>query len=178
MNGYGRREILLVEWSYGSLYLEYMNEKYCQLPPTHACVLMTLIMHYHCPNMLSFCLHPSSFTNHFYKGKGKAALECLLAEPVTQMTRFSMPQEPGFGIMPLSSTLSQLIHYPLCRLALTNTTNNPSEMCPLKLTYFCLFLYHRSYTFLHGPLVPPNGFPQVVMTGAQTCYPQMGEPAL
>ena len=31
------------------------------------------------------------------------------------------------------------VTYPLCGSAITNTTNNPSEMCPLKLTDFCLF---------------------------------------
>ena len=34
------------------------------------------------------------------------------------------------------------VTYPLCGLALTNTTYNLFEMCPLKLTYFCLFLYN------------------------------------
>ena len=50
------------------------------------------------------------------------------------------------------------VTYPLCGLALTNTTDNPSEMCPLKLTYFCWFLYHWSYTILQGPLIPPMAF--------------------
>ena len=45
--------------------------------------------------------------------------------------------------------------YPLCDLALTNTTDNTSEMCPLKLTDFCLFLYLWSYTILQGLLIPP-----------------------
>ena len=31
---------------------------------------------------------------------------------------------------------------PLRGLAVTNTTDNLSELCPLKLTDFCLFLYH------------------------------------
>ena len=34
------------------------------------------------------------------------------------------------------------VAYPVCGLALTNTTDNPSEMSPLKLTDFCLILYH------------------------------------
>ena len=33
------------------------------------------------------------------------------------------------------------VTYPLCGSALTDTTDNPPEMCPLKLTDFCLFLY-------------------------------------
>ena len=40
------------------------------------------------------------------KGKGKVPPGCLLAEPITQVTRFSMPLEPSFGTVPLSSTLS------------------------------------------------------------------------
>ena len=55
-----------------------------------------------------------------------------------------------------------LVMYPLCGLGLTNTTDNPSEMCRLKLTdYCCLCLCHQSYTILHGPLIPPNGFCKV-----------------
>ena len=69
---------------------------------------------------------------------------------------FPCPSEPGFGIMPLSSALSQL--HILCGSALTDTTDNPSEMCPLKLTDFCLFLYHWSYTILQEPFIPPMAF--------------------
>ena len=50
------------------------------------------------------------------------------------------------------------VTYPLCGSALTDTTDNPSEVCPLKLTDFCLFLYHRSYTILQGPFIPPMAF--------------------
>ena len=57
------------------------------------------------------------------------------------------------------------VTYFLRGLALTNTTDNESEMCPLKLTYFCLFLYHQSYTILLVPLIP-RWLSQVVMTGA------------
>ena len=49
------------------------------------------------------------------------------------------------------------VTYPFCGSALTVTTNNPSEMCPLKFTDFCLFLYHQSYAILQGPLIP-RGF--------------------
>ena len=31
-------------------------------------------------------------------------------------------------------------------------------MGPLKLTDFCLFLHHRSYTISRGPLIPPTAF--------------------
>ena len=40
--------------------------------------------------------------------------------------------------------LEFIVTYPLCGSALADTTDNPSEMCPLKLTNFCLFLYHQS----------------------------------
>ena len=50
------------------------------------------------------------------------------------------------------------VTYPLCGLALTYTTDILSEMCPLKLPDFFLFLYHRSYTILQGPLIPPMAF--------------------
>ena len=63
------------------------------------------------------------------------------------------------------------VTYPLCGSALTYTTDNPSEMCPLKLTDF----YHtQSYK---GCLFP-QWLSQVVTAGARTGYPQMGEPAL
>ena len=65
----------------------------------------------------------------------------------------------------------------LCGPAVTNTTDNLSEMCTLKLSEFCLFLYHQSYTILQGPLIPPMAFTSC-HDGAQTDYPQMGEPAL
>ena len=50
------------------------------------------------------------------------------------------------------------VTYPLCGSALTNATENLSEMRPLKLTDVCLFLYHQSYTILRGPLIPPMAF--------------------
>ena len=50
------------------------------------------------------------------------------------------------------------VEYPLCSSALTNTTDNMSEMCSLKLTNFCLFLCHQSYTILQGPLIPTTAF--------------------
>ena len=50
--------------------------------------------------------------------------------------------------------------YLLCGKALTDTTDNQSEMCPLKLTDFCLFLYHRSYTILQGCLLYTSPSPR------------------
>ena len=42
------------------------------------------------------------------KGKGEVPPGCLLTKPVTSVTSFSIPLEPCFGTMPLSSALSQL----------------------------------------------------------------------
>ena len=50
------------------------------------------------------------------------------------------------------------VAYPLYGLALTNTADYQSEMCPLKVTDFCLFLYHWLYTILHGLLIPQMAF--------------------
>ena len=50
------------------------------------------------------------------------------------------------------------VTYPLCGSALTDTADNPSKMCSLKLIDFCPFLYHGSYTMLQGPLIPPMAF--------------------
>ena len=50
------------------------------------------------------------------------------------------------------------VTYPLGGSALTDTTDNPSEMCQLKVTDFCLFLHHQSYTILQGPFIPPMAF--------------------
>ena len=69
------------------------------------------------------------------------------------------------------------VTYPLCGPALTDTMDNPSEMCPLKLTDFCLFCTIDHTQSYKGRLFP-QWLSQVVTTGAQTGYPQMGEPAL
>ena len=67
--------------------------------------------------------------------------------------------------------------YPLCDLALTDSTDNQSEMCPQKLKDFCLFLYHQSYTILQGPHIPPMAFTSCHDWGWNR-LPQDGEPAL
>ena len=67
--------------------------------------------------------------------------------------------------MPLGAKLSHiaaelrtlLVTYPLCGSALIDTTENLSEMCPLELTDFCLFLYHQSYNNLTRSVYSPNG---------------------
>ena len=90
------------------------------------------------------------------KGKDKAPPGCLLAESVTQVTRFSMPL--GARLWHYAAELRTLsVTYPLCGSALTDTTDNPL-MCPLKLTDFCLFVYHPSYKILQGLLIPPMAF--------------------
>ena len=69
------------------------------------------------------------------------------------------------------------VTYPFGGSAITNTTDNLSEKYRLKLTEFCLFLYHRSYTILQGPLIPPMTFTSCHDRGSNL-LPQMGEPAL
>ena len=69
------------------------------------------------------------------------------------------------------------VTYPLCGLALTDTTDNPYEMCPLKLKTFACFCTIGQTQSYKGSLFP-QWLSQVVMSGARTGYPQMGEPAL
>ena len=63
------------------------------------------------------------------------------------------------------------VTYPLCGSTLTNTTDNQPEMCPLKLTDFCLFLYHWSYTIFQGPLIPPHDFHKLSWQGSNLLPP-------
>ena len=89
--------------------------------------------------------------------KGKVTPGCLLAERVTQVTRFSMP--PKARLWRHATELRTLsVAYPLCGSALTNTKDNPSEKWPLKLTDFCLLLYHQLYSILQWLLIPPMAF--------------------
>ena len=85
---------------------------------------------------------------------------------------------PGVKLWHFAAELLILsVTYPLCAFALNNTMDNLSEVCALKLTYFvcfCTIDYTQSY---RGQLFP-QWLSQVVMTGAQTCCPWMGEPAL
>ena len=93
------------------------------------------------------------YYRHFSsKEKGKRPPGCLLAESVPSLTRFSVLLEPSIGTMPLSSTLSGLAH--ISDILSVVFTDNMSEMYPLKLTDFCLFLYHGSYTILQWLLIP------------------------
>ena len=55
--------------------------------------------------------------------------------------------------------------YLLGSSTLTDITENPSEMRPLKLTDFCLFSYHQSYKILQGPHILPNGFHKLSWPG-------------
>ena len=84
---------------------------------------------------------------------------------------------PGAKLRALCTPHSISFTYPLCGPALTNTTDNHSEMCPLKLTDFCLFFTIDHPQSYKGRLFP-QWLSQVVTNGAQTGYPQMGEPAL
>ena len=66
------------------------------------------------------------------------------------------------------------VPYPL---TLTNTTDILSEMCPLKHTvFFPVFVQLIVHNLTRAAY--PQWLSQVVMTGARTGYPQMGEPAL
>ena len=49
------------------------------------------------------------------------------------------------------------VTYPLCGSALTDPTDNPSEMRPLKLTDFCLFCNMNQH-ILQAPHIPPITF--------------------
>ena len=71
--------------------------------------------------------------------------------------------------MPLRSVIS--VMYPLCGLALPNTTDNQSEMCPLKLSDFCLFCTIDHTQSYKGRLFP-LWLSQVVMTGLETTTPR------
>ena len=76
---------------------------------------------------------------------------------------------PGAKLWHYAAELRTLsVMYPLCGSALTDTTDIPSEMYPLKLTDFCLFLYH---TQSYKDCLFPQWISQVVMTGTQTGYP-------
>ena len=60
------------------------------------------------------------------------------------------------------------VAYPLCGSALTDTTYNLSEMGPLKLTDFCLFMFHQSYTILQGlRAYSPNSFHKLLGPGLE-----------
>ena len=84
---------------------------------------------------------------------------------------------PGAKLWHYAAELRTLsVTYPLCGLTLTNTTDNQSEMCPLKLTDICLFCSIDHAQSYKGRLFP-QWLSQVVMTRARTGYPQMEEPA-
>ena len=70
------------------------------------------------------------------------------------------------------------VTYPLCGSALTDTTDNPFEMCPLKLTDFLLVFVPLITHNLTRAAYSPPWLSQVFLTGVQTGYPQMGEPTL
>ena len=88
------------------------------------------------------------------------------------VTRFPMSLEASFLAL-----CHWAVTYLLRGSALTDTfTDNLAEMCQLKLTCFCPVLYHLIYTILILPLIP-RWLSQVVMTGTQTYYPEMRDPA-
>ena len=94
---------------------------------------------------------------HVAKGKRKVPPGCLFGGAGHLCHQIF--HAPGARLWHYATELRTLsVTYPLCCSALTDSTDNPSEMFPLKLTDFCLFLYHWSYTILQGPLIPPMAF--------------------
>ena len=85
------------------------------------------------------------------------------------MTRFSMPLGARHWHYPAElRTLS--VTYPLCGLALTDSTDNPSEMCPLKLTDFCLFCTIDHTQSYKGHLFPQWLSQVVAISMRYKCY--------
>ena len=64
---------------------------------------------------------------------------------------------PAPGAMPYLHYISELT-YPLCGSAFTNTADNPSEMCPLKLADFLPVFVPSIVYNLTGAAYSPNGF--------------------
>ena len=113
------------------------------------------------------------------ESKGKVPPGCLLAEPVTHGTRFSMTLGPSLGTVPLCSALSQL-HSIRCVAQLYWHHGYPSEKCQTKLTDLhshpdkIPVLLPESCTILQGLHIPHIA----VMTKDQACNPQMREQAV
>ena len=76
-------------------------------------------------------------------------------------------------------TLSVTDTYPFCGSALTDTTDILSEMCPVKLTVFCLFLYSLLPVFvpsiLHNltrPAYSLTDFQKLLRPGLEPATPR------
>ena len=86
------------------------------------------------------------------------------------MTRFSMPL--GARLWHYAAELRTLsVTYPLCGSALTDTTDNPSEMCPQKtyrlLPVFVPLIIHN----LTRAVYSPNGFHKLSRPGLEPATP-------
>ena len=100
-----------------------------------------------------------------YKGKGKVPPGCLLVEPVTHVTRFSIP----LGAKPwLSSTLSQL--HTLCVVQLLPRPWIIFLRCaPTNLhTFFCLLCtFNHTQSYRAAYIIIPNSFHKLPRPGLE-----------
>ena len=82
---------------------------------------------------------------------------------------------PGAKLWHYAAELRTLsVTFPLCGLAVTNTADNLSEMCQLKLRDFCLFLCHQSYMILQGQLIHTMAFTSCHDRGSNLLPPDGG----
>ena len=80
----------------------------------------------------------------------------LKAEPVTSVTRFSMPLEPNIDILPLSSSLSHLHIFQVAQLLLTWIFCPRCALTNLH-TFVCFYTVHHTQ-FYKGHIFPQYGF--------------------
>ena len=118
------------------------------------------------------------------KDKGKVPPGCLLAKPVTLVTRYSMLLDPCLGTMQLSSALSQLHILCVAQLFLTWSQIIRLRCAQPKhgdgyilIQRRCLFL-NITHTHLYRGHIYPNGFHILLCRKGPTYYPQMIEQAL
>ena len=101
-------------------------------------------------------------------------------EPVSHVTRLSMPLEPSLYTMPPSFALSQL--HTICVAQLLQTPLLIYQRCAQLNLHPCMIIQRRCLFFvpsiMHnhtGAAYSPNGFTQVVMTRDQIWDTQMRE---
>ena len=84
----------------------------------------------------------------------------------------------GAGLWHYAAELRTLsVTYPLCGSALANTTDNLSELCPLKLPDFSLFFVPLIIHNLTRAVYSPNGFHKLSRPGSNRLPPD-GKPRL
>ena len=106
-------------------------------------------------NLKMFCHYINSLTStSSILPKGKVPPGCLSVDPITYVTRFSMPLEPSFGTRPLSSALSQL--HTLCVAQLLLTPQIIFLRCAqINLQFFAHFV---PLIIQQEPHIPPMAF--------------------